>query len=173
MTALGRSGDELNGPAPAGLAAVLLVALFFCTAALPLAAQPGGSALGRLSGDNSRPQPLPLAEAFPFYVSETAAGEYQITWNPAAGHYLYRHAFGFSLQQPGSNNDRPLEFSLPPGLPRSDQFFGDIEAYYDTVSVTLELPEVRSNSSLIIEFQGCADWGFCYPPQRQTYPLGP
>lgn len=163
---------EISKRVSAHTATTLLTALLV-TMALPLAAQPGGSALSRLSGDNSRPQPLSLAEAFPFYVSEIAAGEYRVTWNPAPGHYLYRHAFAISLQQPQSDNSRPLDFSLPPGLPRSDQFFGDIEAYYDTVSVTLELPELRANSSLIIEYQGCADWGFCYPPERQTYPLGP
>lgn len=152
----------------------LLSALLLWVLSTVTLAQPGSSALGRLSGGERRPQPLPLAEAFPFYVSATAPGEYRITWNPAAGHYLYRHAFAFSLQQSGSAEPRPLAFSLPPGLPRSDQFFGDIEAYYDTVSVTLNLPETSpAAASLIIEYQGCADWGFCYPPQRQAYSLAP
>ncbi len=152
----------------------LLAALLLCVAASASLAQQGNSALGRLSGGDARPRPLPLTEAFPFYVSQTAPGEYRITWNPASGHYLYRHAFGFSLQRTATSDARPLDFSLPPGIPRSDQFFGDIEAYYDDVSVTLSLPEATPDSAaLIIEYQGCADWGFCYPPQRQAYPLAP
>ncbi len=80
----------------------------------------------------------------------------------------------------GSACSAPLPATLAPGLqpapgsPRSDQFFGDIEAYCDDVSVTLSLPEATPDSAaLIIEYQGCADWGFCYPPQRQAYPLAP
>jgi len=150
-----------------------LMALLLGVLALPTLAQPGGSALGRLSGD-ARPQPLPLAEAFPFYVAETAESEYRVTWTPAPGHYLYRHAFAFSLQLADSADPQPLEFSLPPGLPRSDQFFGDIEAYYDDITAIVALPDNSpATATLIIEFQGCADWGFCYPPQRQDFSLAP
>ena len=151
-----------------------LLALVLAVLAMPALAQSSNSALGRLSGGNARPQPLPLEQAFPFYVSETSPGEYRITWNPAPGHYLYRHAFAFSLQQSQASEPRPLVFKLPPGLPRTDQFFGDIEAYYDDVSASLTLPQTSTAAaSLVIEYQGCADWGFCYPPQRQTYPLSP
>ena len=134
-------------------------------------AQLGGSSLERLSG-NERPTPLALDEAFPYFVAEISASEYRITWTPARGHYLYRHAFAFSLQT--GNNNEALAFEIPPGLPKSDQFFGDIEAYYDDVSATITLPDtIPEDAELIIEFQGCADWGFCYPPQRQSFLLRP
>ena len=139
-------------------------------------AQLGGSSLERLSG-NERPTPLSLEEAFPYFVSEVSAGEYRITWTPARGHYLYRHAFAFSLQTGNNGSAQPLAFEIPPGLPKSDQFFGDIEAYYDDVSATItlsSLPDpIPADTALIIEFQGCADWGFCYPPQRQSFLLQP
>lgn len=136
-------------------------------------AQLGGSSLERLSG-NERPTPLSLEEAFPYFVSEIGAGEYRVTWTPARGHYLYRHAFAFSLQAGSNNEAQPLAFEIPHGLPKSDQFFGDIEAYYDDVSATISLPAtIPEDAKLIIEFQGCADWGFCYPPQRQSFVLQP
>lgn len=135
-------------------------------------AQLGGSSLDRLSA-NARPTPLSLEEAFPFYVSDIGDGELRITWTPARGHYLYRHAFAFSLQGSG-NEAETLTFEIPPGLPKSDQFFGDIEAYYDDVSASLTLPgTLPAGALLIIEFQGCADWGFCYPPQKQPFTLQP
>ena len=134
-------------------------------------AQLGGSSLDRLGG-NERPTPLSLDEAFPYYVSEVGEGEYRITWTPARGHYLYRHAFAFSLQR--DNETTALDFELPAGLPKSDQFFGDIEAYYDDVHATVTLPaSIPANATLLIEFQGCADWGFCYPPQKRTFTLLP
>ncbi len=136
-------------------------------------AQFGGSSLDRLSGDD-RPTPLSLEEAFPYFVSEVAEGEYRVTWTPARGHYLYRHAFNFSLQLNEDDEPEPLPFAIPAGLPKSDQFFGDIEAYYDDVSATVTLPAtIPSEASIIIEYQGCADWGFCYPPQRQSFALIP
>ena len=136
-------------------------------------AQLGGSSLGRLGG-NDRPTPLSQEEAFPYYVSEVGAGEYRITWTPARGHYLYRHAFAFSLQYGNDSEASALAFEIPPGLPKSDQFFGDIEAYYDDVHATLTLPaSIPANATLIIEFQGCADWGFCYPPQKRPFTLLP
>ena len=147
--------------------------LLLCSLALPLTAQLGGNSLGGLGGD-TRPRPLPLDEAFPWFVSELAEDRFRITWNPASGHYLYRHAFAFSLQTAGSGNPRNLAAELPEGLPKTDQFFGDIEAYYDTVSAELSLPRApAAGDILIIEYQGCAEWGFCYPPQQQQVELQP
>ncbi|MEX2468381.1 MAG: protein-disulfide reductase DsbD N-terminal domain-containing protein [Pseudohongiellaceae bacterium] len=147
-----------------------LVSLALCLLALSASAQPGG--LPTLNEDRSRPVPLPLADAFPWYVSEAEPGQWQVTWNPAPGHYLYRHAFAFSLQHDDTADPRPVAFTLPPGLAKTDQFFGDIEAYYDQATATLALPaELPAGAALWIEYQGCADWGFCYPPQRQAFTL--
>ena len=135
---------------------------------LPALAQPGG--LPTLNEDRSRPRPLPQAEAFPWYVSEAEAGQWQVTWNPAPGHYLYRHGFAFSVQTDA--DAEAVAFELPPGLARTDQFFGAIEAYYGQVTATLDLPAgTPTGATLWVEYQGCADWGFCYPPQRQAFSL--
>lgn len=154
------------------LLSVWLGALCCCLFSLQIAAQPGSSALGNLTGDSPRPRPLPLEQAFPWFVSELESGHYRVTWTPASGHYLYRHAFAFSLRSAGG--EAPLSFQLPPGLPKTDQFFGDIEAYYDDVSADLDLPDpLPADAVLVIEYQGCAEWGFCYPPQAQEFPLLP
>ena len=128
----------------------------------------------------SEPVPVPLSgeEAFPFYVSEVSPGRLRVDWILANGHYLYRHAFKFSMtavatgaRQAGTIS---VDFVLPEGLERTDQFFGEIVAYYDNVSVDISLTTVPGpDSILIIEYQGCADWGFCYPPQRAEHRLNP
>ena len=119
--------------------------------------------------DNSN-RALPVNEAFPWRVSEAAPGEFRITFNPAPEHYLYAHAFGFSLLT--GDGEQALDFELPPGLEKQDPFFGDVVAYYDRVSVTLDLDRgIAPGAALRIEFQGCADWGFCYPPQQARYVL--
>ncbi len=126
--------------------------------------------------DNSLGQnrPLPLEQAFPYYVSEVSPGKYRVMWTLAPGHYLYRHAFAFALQQEEQGEALEADFELPDGLKKTDQFFGEIEAYYDQVSAEFSLPTVPGpEASLVIEYQGCADWGFCYPPQRALFKLNP
>ena len=124
------------------------------------------------------PLPLPQEEAFPFYVSEVSPGRLRVDWILASGHYLYRHAFKFSMTgltgSDGQAETIAVDFVLPEGLEKNDEFFGDIVAYYDNVSVDISLTTVPGpDSILIIEYQGCADWGFCYPPQRAEHRLKP
>lgn len=150
--------------------------LFSTLIVLCLFSQLGLAQLGTrsFSGFSDRPVPLPLEQAFPFYVSVESPGHFKIHWSPAAGHYLYRHAFDFSMQQSSDTKVLPVDFVLPAGLKKTDQFFGDIEAYYDEVTVDISLPTLPvHNAMLLIQYQGCADWGFCYPPQRFEFNLSP
>jgi thiol:disulfide interchange protein DsbD len=122
----------------------------------------------------NRPVPLELEQAFPFFVSEVSPGHLRVTWDIAEGHYLYRHAFDFSLRQSLESESVAVLFSLPDGVAKTDQFFGKIEAYYDLMSAELELGTVPGPATvLLIQYQGCAEWGFCYPPQRAEFKLIP
>ncbi|NKB33530.1 MAG: hypothetical protein GKR91_10580 [Pseudomonadales bacterium] len=124
--------------------------------------------------NQAQPVPLPLEQAFPYFVSELSPGKYRVTWNLAAGHYLYRHAFQFTLRQSESGDSISVDYVLPDGIQKTDQFFGQIEAYYNLVNVDLELTTVPGpDAELVIQYQGCADWGFCYPPQRSPFKLQP
>jgi len=119
-------------------------------------------------------QPLPLEQAFPFYVSAVSPGRYKIVWNLPDGHYLYRHAFEFTLSQQVDSEELPIEVTMPDGLKKNDQFFGDIEAYYGQLDIDLSLGTVPGpDARILIRYQGCADWGFCYPPQRFEFLLNP
>ena len=123
---------------------------------------------------SEQPEPLPLEQAFPFFVSTISPGKYRVTWEPASGHYLYQHAFSFAQTAADTTEEIELEYALPAGLNKTDKFFGDIVAYYQLVSIDLQLTAVPGpEAALVIEYQGCADWGFCYPPQKTRYPLIP
>ena len=120
----------------------------------------------------TQPAPLPMEQAFPYFVSELSPGKYRVTWDLAPGHYLYLHAFQFSLRQSADSANLLVDFDLPDGIQKTDQFFGQIVAYYNQVSVDLELTTVPGpNAELLIQCQGCADWGFCYPPQSSPFKL--
>ena len=46
------------------------------------------------------PRPLPMDQAFPYFVSIVDSDTLSVTWQIAPDHYLYRHQFGFVLQLP-------------------------------------------------------------------------
>ena len=84
-------------------------------------------------------------------------------WRMPAGYYLYRHRFRFSGEDGVLGN--PI---IPDGEPRTDEFFGDVEVYYG--EVTVRVPVLRhadDDVEIVIGFQGCADFGFCYPPEEK------
>ena len=61
---------------------------------------------------------------------------------------------------------------LPDGQARTDPFFGDVEAYYGTVEVTLPIDNPNDLPySLDVGYQGCADLGLCYPPEIHSFKL--
>jgi len=157
------------------LAPLTLSLLAFILAITPVAnAQltPRTSAGGLFGTD--RPQPLRIEAAFPFFVSLNDTGGLSVTWQPATGHYLYKHRFGFALKSTSESAARSINFEVPDGLQKTDQFFGEIEAYYEAVTATLDVDVSKlSDATLLIEYQGCADWGFCYPPQVTEYRLTP
>jgi thiol:disulfide interchange protein DsbD len=153
--------------------AKILFALGLAVLPQMLFAQLDGPSLSSFT-DPSRSQwrPLPLEQAFPFYVSEGEPGTYRIVWVAAEEHYLYKHRFKFSLQQPSALRVLPVAFEIPEGIYKTDQFFGEVEVYYSKLAIDLILPEKPSAGAiLVIEFQGCAEWGFCYPPQEIPFEL--
>jgi len=121
---------------------------------------------------NLEDEPLHVNEAFKFSSLPPAADEILLRWNIADKHYLYRHAFKFVLE-----DDKNLNLGdalIPPGKPKTDQFFGDIEVYYGELDI--KLPFFRKspapiNTNLKVVYQGCAERGICYPPETKTIKL--
>ena len=151
-----------------------LAIIFALILSTVLNAQQATRSISSLDRNTTQDQPLALDEAFPYFLSVSSENGFSVTWTPAPGHYLYRHAFAFSLIESEDAEPKVLTFQLPDGFKKTDQFFGDIEAYYDQVKADIKLDTApTSGASLVIEYQGCADWGFCYPPQRTTLPLSP
>ena len=115
-------------------------------------------------------KPLSQEQAFPYLVSMAGEKGLKVTWQPAAEHYLYKRAFKFTYHPSEDATALVLPFKLKDGLAKNDEFFGAVEVYYDQVDITLDLPQTPSaNGFVVIEYQGCADWGFCYPPQSESF----
>ncbi len=106
-------------------------------------------------------------EAFRFTAVQSG-NTLNVDWQIKQGYYLYRK----SIKINGTNVSlSPL--SLPKGLIHQDEFFGQVEIYRDSLFLNQQLNDIRPQSSVVIEYQGCADKGFCYPPEARTIVLTP
>jgi len=117
-------------------------------------------------------EPLHVDEAFKFSNLPPKATEMLLRWDIADKHYLYRHTFKFALED---DKDISLgEAVIPPGKPKTDQFFGDIEVYYKGLDISLPFNRKTAagvNTTLKVTYQGCAERGICYPPETKKIAL--
>lgn len=147
-----------------------LAALCLLTASLVLAplalAQPG-------SLFSSQPRFLEVDEAFRYYTSLDSDQQISIHWTIAPGYYLYRDKFEFQVIAP-NGEQFGVTAEIPAGIDHHDEFFGDVEVHYDALRTVIPLPDAyRESFELIVGFQGCAEAGLCYLPQRQRLEIYP
>lgn len=125
---------------------------------------PSSSGFGSLfEGGSSQAKFLPVHEAFRPGIVAVEDQQIRLQFDITPEYYLYRHRLKFELE----DSDASIAaVTLPDGLQKTDEFFGDVEVYYDRLEVLLEIePGNRAPQSLRVEFQGCADAGLCYPPE--------
>lgn len=106
---------------------------------------------------------LPANEAFELDVLAVGPGQIEARWLVAPGYYLYRHRLDARLLEPA---DTPLKWRAPAGEAYHDEHFGEVEIYRDQLLLPLAL-DAAGPVRLELEYQGCADAGLCYPPQRR------
>lgn len=110
---------------------------------------------------------LPVEQAFAPKIIDVTDKELTLRFKIAEGYYLYRHAFKFP------NSDSALKFAeaqIPTGKRKVDEFFGEVETYRNQLDIVIpfENPENQTSGSFTYTFQGCADLGVCYPPQKRS-----
>ena len=111
------------------------------------------------------PSFLPVDQAFAIDAAITSSGAPRFSWDIAQGYYLYRHQFAVSLN---GENLEPLQ--IPQGEAKFDEFFGDVEVYYQFVELTLSQDlALDEGAQLTVNYQGCADLGLCYPPEQRHF----
>ncbi|WNK20855.1 protein-disulfide reductase DsbD [Halomonas piscis] len=106
---------------------------------------------------------LPVDQAFSYDVATNDDDTLTITWEIAPDYYLYRKQFGFEGEA-----QQVADVTFPDGETIEDEFFGKSEVYYDQVAVTVDPGQVQQ---LNLTWQGCAEAGLCYPPERATLDL--
>ncbi len=113
---------------------------------------------------------LPVDQAFRVAVSASGPRALQVSFTLAPAVYLYRERFEAMLQTAGQQ-PLPLSWDLPPGVTKHDPNFGkDLEVYHGDVSGSLGVSAgAQGEAILTVGYQGCADAGLCYPPQKRRF----
>ncbi len=89
-----------------------------------------------------------------------------ISFDISEGYYLYRHQFKFS-----SNDTKFSPVNLPKGIDHDDEFFGVQQIYTESLNFSINIEQANENSTIAINYQGCADKGLCYPPTKKLISL--
>ncbi len=135
----------------------VLVTLFLFASPLSVSANDD---LTRALQASQQQEFLPVNEAYKVEL-QSYQDSIAIEFSIAPGYYLYRHRF--SINDASGN---PVIFDIPAGEAKNDEFFGEVEVYYQFVDLRLN-PNKLSDTpqQLNITYQGCADAGLCYPPE--------
>ncbi|WP_460101019.1 protein-disulfide reductase DsbD [Pseudomonas sp. H3_C08] len=111
----------------------------------------------------TKPEFLPVDQAFVLTSERLESGETQLFWQIADGYYLYQKRLKFeglsAEQQP----------ALPEGESHSDEFFGEQPVYRQGLEIKIP---ASATGQIKVGYQGCADAGLCYPPQTRVIDLG-
>ncbi len=128
-----------------------------------------GSSLGLGKSDDPF---LEVDQAFAYSPDMLDGNNLVAHWEIADGYYLYREKFSFEIRD--ANGISLGAVTFPKGQMKNDENFGNMEVYHGGVEV--KLPLLRSNLgatniTLVAKYQGCAEAGFCYPPQERALPI--
>ncbi|MGC9491762.1 protein-disulfide reductase DsbD [Vibrio genomosp. F10] len=142
----------------------LVSALFLSLSALPAHAlfSDNSDSLFTPSNNNTF---VPVDEAFPFNHYQQDAN-LLLDWQVKSDYYLYQNRISIS-----GENVTLGDINMRQGEPYEDEFFGKVNIYTDPLLVTIPLFDYQDNARVIVQYQGCAKAGFCYPPETRIINL--
>ena len=134
-----------------------LFALFFMAIGIifPVSAQVPGALDDVFS---SQPEFLDVEQAFVFDFTQKDQ-ILSATFTIADGYYLYKKQFKYVAKEAEIGSAR-----YPQGVMIEDEFFGESEVFYNSVSIDIPITQASQDGVVKIRYQGCADAGLCYPP---------
>lgn len=108
---------------------------------------------------------IPAEQAFVFDFQQNQH-DLNLTWQLKEGYYLYRKQVSITPAQASVG-----ALQLPAGEWHEDEFYGKSEIYRQHLSVPVTVQQADKGATLTVTYQGCADAGFCYPPETRIVPL--
>lgn len=108
---------------------------------------------------------IPADQAFVFDFQQNQH-DLNLTWQVKEGYYLYRKQVSITPAQA-----KVGALQMPAGEWHEDEFYGKSEIYRQRLSVPVTVNQADKGATLTVTYQGCADAGFCYPPETKVVPL--
>lgn len=108
---------------------------------------------------------IPADQAFAFDFQQNQH-DLNLTWQVKEGYYLYRKQVSITPAQASVG-----ALQMPAGEWQEDEFYGKSEIYRQRLSVPVTVNQADKGATLTVTYQGCADAGFCYPPETKVVPL--
>lgn len=119
--------------------------------------------------NNNSDEPVSADKAFVSEVTVKDANTLIASWTIIDATYLYRKEIKIK------SADKTLElgeYTLPPGKMKKDPLFGEVKIFRNRISVEIPISKRDRKAGLVsveTHWQGCADIGICYPPQKKTH----
>lgn len=114
--------------------------------------------------------PLPAAEVFQVESKRIDPNTFVINWQVKPGYFLYSDKIKITEQ--ANSNTQVGRISFPKPSNKTDSQGRVYTVYRDQLSLPVAVLGTQPGESLIdIHFQGCADDGFCYPPETKQIRL--
>ncbi|AEG00158.1 protein-disulfide reductase DsbD [Methylomonas methanica] len=109
---------------------------------------------------------LPPDQVFKLTVTGQSRQQLELEWQIEPGYHLYRDKTKIESQTDGIQIGA---FQMPEGAVEHDAVFGDMSVYRDRLKLTVPIinPQNLPQAKLLVKYQGCADIGVCYPPQKK------
>ncbi|EOZ9390714.1 protein-disulfide reductase DsbD [Enterobacter cancerogenus] len=108
---------------------------------------------------------IPADQAFVFDFQQNQH-DLNLTWQVKEGYYLYRKQVSITPAQASVG-----ALQMPTGEWHEDEFYGKSEIYRQRLNVPVTVNQADKGATLTVTYQGCADAGFCYPPETKVVPL--
>jgi len=119
--------------------------------------------LSKLFGGKS--EFLNVDEAFKL-TTEIVDEEIIVKFEIADEYYLYRSRFYFDAK-----GAKLSDAYIPDGKKKVDDYLGDVEVYHHNLEISIPFVAQQKDVTFIIEYQGCAEAGLCYPPEEKKFSL--
>lgn len=113
----------------------------------------------------NKTQFVPVDQAFAFDFQQTQRN-LTLSWQIKPGYYLYRQQIKVV---PTRADMAPL--AMPKGTWHEDEFYGKTEIFTRQLNLPVSLNSAGKEASISVTYQGCAEAGFCYPPETRVVPL--
>ncbi len=115
-------------------------------------------------------EPPPAQNVFHLKVKKYDPNTFFLEWRVKPGYFLYRDRLHLSQPQTDFFELAPLK--LPKALTKIDGLGNTVYIYRNTVRIPVSIIGLHPGEGILdLKYQGCADDGFCYPPESASIKL--